>query len=249
MRYFYLGANLRWLLSTTEWPKDQVYQKMVKMYSGAILQAKTAGGVRVADFVPFGQPEQITARDLYSEAKEVTLCKTIHAAFTNLISQFSVVFSESLPSTPVLNTRVNRVPNVIRDSMTFATRQSGLRNSFVLFTDPVHPSDQIRAGQIVDIFLHGRRENDQHLVEPFIVVEEYQALVGADVEYDPYRRIPDLDTRLFYNRFESQQRVVRLQDIQCHFAALVYRPMGIDADCIVARSLDRVRIFILVCAR
>lgn len=244
MRYFYLGANLRWLLSSTEWPKDKHYEKMVKMYSEAVLQAKTARGVRVSDFVPFGQPEKKTPQDMYSEAKEVALHDTVYSALCRLISLSSATFSQatSLHSAPVLNTYVNHIPSITRESMTFATRGSGLRNSFVLFADPTRTQGHsaLRAGQIVDIFLHGRHEHGQQTVEPFFVIDEYQDLEGDHLELDPFRRFPDIETKLYYNRFEGHQRVVRLQDVRCHFAALVYKPMGIDAECIVARSLDRV---------
>ena len=128
--------------------------------------------------------------------------------------------------------------------MKFATRQAGLRDSFVLFTDP-HASENgnetfPRAGQISQIFLHGRRDNGQHILEPFFVIDEFQPLSEADAQHDPYRQYPDANTRLFYQKRRPASHLVRLQDIRSHFAALECDMPNISERCIVARPLDRV---------
>ncbi|KAI0710497.1 hypothetical protein C8Q76DRAFT_592296, partial [Earliella scabrosa] len=190
MRYFYIGAGLRWLMKSTKWPDARPYKRMVAAYNEAILQMRSARGVRTRNV-------------------------------------------------PILNDRVNYIRKLRRDGMTFATRKSAIRNSFILFEDPLEPSDELRAGQISEIFLHGRREGARVVVESFILVDEYRCLNTHDAEKDPYRRFPDLQTRLFYNDFLPTSRLIRLEDVRCHFAALICTPQGLDKQCMVARSLDR----------
>ncbi len=243
MRYFYMGAHLRWLISTTTWPKSDEYQKMVKAYTDAVFQAKTASGIRAADFVPFGSQEEAedSLHTSYNEKKEVAMSVAVYAALRKLISHVSPTLAAAAASGD-LHPRVNRLSKLSRDRMTFATSKAGLRNSFVLFDDPLDSEiASPRAGQIADIFLHGRREGGRQVVEPFVLINEYRALKSEDAEQDPFRQFPDLETRLFYNHFERRQRLVRFCDIRCHFAAFTYKPSEIDAECIVARSLNRVR--------
>ena len=60
--------------------------------------------------------------------------------------------------------------------------------------------------------------------------------------HDLFASFPELETRLYYNEFYPEARVIRLADMISHFAALIYTPEEIAKECIVARSLDRVSV-------
>ena len=68
------------------------------------------------------------------------------------------------------------------------------------------------------------------------LVNKYRPFDSEDAKKDPYRRFPDSETRLFYNQFLPVPRVIRLEDVRCHFAALICIPPGLDMQCIVACS-------------
>lgn len=249
MLYFYIGANARWLMSATEWPDTPEYRGMMAKFRAAF--TRLSSGTRSTDFVPFdvamGNGSGDTALPSYDERKEVRLSRqTYDALLELLVSQGSSFTSYDAPTTdtrPNLHNCAQFIPSIRREYMTFASRTGGRRDSYVLFTDPLHPlqEDFPRAGQISQIFLHARLEHQQLVVEPFVLIDEYQPLTGDDVAHDPYRSFADLDTRLFYHK-HATPRVVRLKDVRCHFAALVTRVEGVHEECIVVRSLDRVSI-------
>lgn len=247
MRYFYLGANLRWLMSTTKWPTHPLYDKMTKIYEETVLKTRGSSGIHVADFVPFGGEDSHGPQ--YDEVKEVKLSTTVYESLHVLISSqspgpsFASLFAASPPHLPVLNNRVNHIRCVKRGNMTFATHKAGPRNLYVLFNDPLEPAELPfpRAGRITDMFLHGRLEHGKQVVEPFVLIDEYEPLCASDAEHDPYRRFTDIETRAFYNHFKPDCCLVRLQDVQCHFASLVSGMPEIEKECIVVRSLNWVR--------
>ncbi|RPD78144.1 hypothetical protein L226DRAFT_567826 [Lentinus tigrinus ALCF2SS1-7] len=103
----------------------------------------------------------------------------------------------------------------------------------------VTPFGAPHAGQISEIFYHLQTEQGHTIIEPFLVVDAYLPLNPSDASQDPYRKFPELDMRLYYDRFEERQHVIRANDIVTHFAAFKYEPDGIQGMCIVARNLDR----------
>ncbi|RDX45606.1 hypothetical protein OH76DRAFT_1357452 [Lentinus brumalis] len=250
MRYFYIGANIRWLMNTIKWVTWAPFQRMVAAYIGAVSKKKTASGVRVADYVPYGTEDDPSHVPTYDEGAEVPLSDNEYKQLFRLLSpsgnRFASARAPSRTSRPILNDRVNFIGSIDRAYMTFAMRDAGLRNSFVLFTDSGEPQTDgsfPRAGQISKIFIHGRKEDDKLVQETFFLVDEYQPLAENDTVRDPYRRFPDLDTRLFYDSRQARSalRLVRFQDIQCHFAARFCSIPDIKKNCVVVRSLNRVR--------
>ncbi|PIL28486.1 hypothetical protein GSI_08524 [Ganoderma sinense ZZ0214-1] len=102
-----------------------------------------------------------------------------------------------------------------------------------------HDGGTVRAARIEDIFYHKRIEGGLDIVEPFVVVKEYVALRPEHRWHDPFARFPNLETKIYYNRFQSNARVIRLSDVVSHFAAFTCTPEAIGVECVVARSLDR----------
>ncbi len=247
IRYFYIGAGIRWLLSNLKWPSWGPFTRMLAAYNTAVTKMKTAAGIRVADFVPFDQEEPKFQIPAYVEEHEVQLSQDLYNSLFQLLSASGSRFASvhrlgaGTPNKPILNDRVNHIKSIEHDRMTFATRKASIRNSFVLFSDPTAPADGLfpRAGQISEIVLHGRRENGSHITEAFFLVDEYEPLQGDDLSKDPYLRFPDLETRYFYNSTQ-RSRLVRLGDIHSHFAALFCTPDDIGKACVVVCSLDRV---------
>lgn len=249
MSYFYIGAKARWLMTTTEWPNTSQYKGMIAKFKAAF--TKLAGGTQSMAFIPLYDSPVDGAEDdclpSYDERKEVRLLRTTYDALLALLnsqgSSFSPFDASVADIRPNLHNYAQPIPSFPRDNIVFASRQGGRRNSFVLFTDPRAPLQDTfpRAGQISQIFLHARLEQGRLLVEPFVLIDEFLPLAGAHVAQDPYRAFADLETRVFYHK-HTAQRVVRSQDIRCHFAALVTDVVGIDQECIVVRSLDRVSV-------
>ncbi|RDX40106.1 hypothetical protein OH76DRAFT_1459584 [Lentinus brumalis] len=215
MRFFYAGAELRWLKSSTEWPDESDELRDV-------LEA-------------FTQAYQDEARG------------------SRVLDVFGAVSTDPSPCTDDsdlsdrrarLSPHVRYIPKLELARATYGTRSQNIRNSFVYFKLPSSDDPSLlRAGQISHIFLHSRlgTGEQQRIIEPFVVIEEYVALTSEHADHDPYRRFPLLNTRLYYNRFHMSSVIARTTDVVSHFAAFVYNPEGISEPCVVARSLDRVR--------
>ncbi|KAI0351504.1 hypothetical protein OH77DRAFT_1410980 [Trametes cingulata] len=247
MKYFYIGSNVRWLMADTEWPEDEVYKQMVQRYNEAFRDS--AKGTRRGDFDLF-QEHHANGSVAYDPHKESALPRGVYDALLaringlsgNVAPKFASVFDDFAEGVPRLHTKGQYISSWDHRGVTYSTKGAQLRNSFVYFNHepsaatPVFP----KAGQIVDIFLHARTEKNRHIEEPFFVIEEYSPLSAAHAEQDPFRRYPDLQTRLFYNQFQPVKSVVMAQQIRSHFAAFAYIPDDIATECVVALSLDRV---------
>ncbi|RPD70231.1 hypothetical protein L226DRAFT_470595 [Lentinus tigrinus ALCF2SS1-7] len=242
MRYFYIGGNLRWLMATTEWPENEHFTTMMEAYKSSFRDAARSNP-RLSSFRPtLDDPQPPT----FSEEDATTLSREIYRALLARLTKlgnhtFSSIydFSDRRPGLP---DAANFLRKFDHGGLKYGTRRAQRRNSFILFRghDSADRPPFPRAGQIREIFTHLRLENGKKIVEPFFVVDEYKDLSETDAALDPYRQFEDLDTRLFYNEFKSQPQVLALQDIQAHFAAMVYTPDDIGMECIVVRSLDRV---------
>ncbi|PIL35041.1 hypothetical protein GSI_02828 [Ganoderma sinense ZZ0214-1] len=247
MRYFYMGANARWLMSTTPWPDDAVYQDMMMAFKRAFKDATR--GTRVTDIPSFG-PDFLKSETNpdYDRLKEKPLIPSVYDSLYSWVNasspiDFQSAFAPHLDGRPRLPALGAFVPRISRSGVTYATSRATAGDSFITFLDRSRPSDSERsatsAGQIQDIFHHRRLEGTRTIVEPFVIVREYLPLEVKHQPHDPFRRFPGLQTELYYNDFKPIVRVIPLQDIVAHFASLVYTPPGINRPCIIARSLDR----------
>ncbi|KAH9846543.1 hypothetical protein C2E23DRAFT_743933 [Lenzites betulinus] len=252
MRLFYAGAELRWMMSSTEWPDSEEMRAVVEAFDRTYQDV--ARGSRVLDI--FGSTmspstEAINEQwaQIFSNLRDTRMDNDIYANFVSLIGvtcgpkDFTTYHADFSDQRARLAPHMRTLTQIDVGRVSYGCRSSHVRNSFVCFkdlcsTDPT----RIRAGQISLIFLHARVAPGEHrVVQPFIVIEEYVPLTAAHAECDPYRRFPLLDTKLYYNRFHPRRVIVRSDDIIAHFAAFVYIPEGIRQSCIVVRSLDRVR--------
>ncbi|PIL33820.1 hypothetical protein GSI_04445 [Ganoderma sinense ZZ0214-1] len=243
IKYFYIGANLRGLFMSYEWPDTSVFKSMMNAFNEAF--STFSSGTRIGDFQPYELTSGRPCVADYNEKKEEALPPAVYSKLVTLLSSPTAPFSSTHSPVrlhPILNDQVNYVPRVQHGGVTFATRRSGMRDSFIVFdgSSQGDPSRTFpRAGQITDIFLHGRTENGNPILQYFAVVEEYVPLRESDVVKDPYRKFPDLQTRLFYRRSRPSPHVIALDTIRAHFAALFYKPDDIDEECVAVRSLDR----------
>ncbi|KAI9064521.1 hypothetical protein FKP32DRAFT_1611124 [Trametes sanguinea] len=235
MRSWYIGANVRWLIRTTDWPKFPEYDDMLKAFDtafhdrvrGTRVTAILEASERYREFPYDGKREVRLSRRVYTE-----LFATLSAkAATRLQSVYDPVPSSQGYLPPVGQI----VPAVDRDGIRFAVQS---RDSYVTFRSR---AGGIVAGQVAEIFYHQRDEGGGLIVEPFLVINAYAQLSPEHSTLDPYRQFSDLNTYLVYDEFDQQAHVVGLADIVSHFAAYKYTPDGIGRDCVVVRSLDRVR--------
>lgn len=237
MRYFYMGAALRWLMRNTPWPSIPVYEEMRKAFDDAF--SDTVRGTRVTDILAFGEDKLFQ----YDAGGEVALTQHIYAALLRIVNAASSIAFQSADSDaydgkPRLHPRAHVVTSLQRDGIRFATRDKGERDSYVTFR--VSGNKRVRAGQISQLFCHHRVEGKKQIVEPFAVVQVYKDLSATDVLQDPYRKFPGLNTQLYYDEFDDETLVVPFKDVTAHFAAFTYVPAEIGVRCTVARSLDRV---------
>ncbi|KAI0363914.1 hypothetical protein BV20DRAFT_957325 [Pilatotrama ljubarskyi] len=253
MRLFYTGAELRWLISSTEWPDSEDFREVLASFRNTYQDA--ARGSRVLDVFDSIPPATGTGgrplEDVYAELSEVRMDDNTYLAFVKLLNTVYGAHSYTAYNSDLADTRCRASPHIRPltkleiGRVTYGTRANHIRNSFVCFKDPSSDDPTlVRAGQISQIFLHSRVASGmQRLVEPFLVIQEYIPLTQAHSDLDPYRRFPLLNTRLHYSDFHSRPAVVRSEDILSHFAAYFYVPEGIDQSCVVVRSLDRVSPF------
>ncbi|CDO68121.1 hypothetical protein BN946_scf185044.g29 [Trametes cinnabarina] len=255
MRLFYAGAELRWLMSTTQWPDTDEFHAVAEALRKTY-QDHTHGS-RIVDVfgpmaAPFDTQEAGVANpyeEMYAELKEARMDDRKYTGFASLInavfpSTFTVIYADLSDSRPRLSRTIRTLTNIKIGRAIYGTREHQIRNSFVTYRDPASSEPMlVRAGQISQIFLHARVTGDnQRLVDPFVTIDEYVPLDATHIGHDPYRRFPLLQTRLYYNRFYERSVVVRSADIVSHFAVFVYVPEGIAKPCVVVRSLDRVRL-------
>ena len=248
MKFFYIGANVRWLMSTTPWPDEPMYHEMMITFQRAYKDATR--GTRVTDTPSFGPDfSHIDASPDYNHLKEQPLESSIYTQLFSLVQSSGGVcykshLAQDVDGRPRLPAVGGFVASIRRSGMTFTTSRNSVGDSRVTFidrtgpadTDPQYPS----AGQIEDIFYHRRLEGSRTVVEPFVVVKKYVPLSADHSPHDPFRRFEDLQTRIYYDEFFPDLRVVPLRDIVAHFASLVYTPPGIERPCVIVRSLDRV---------
>ncbi|KAI9057615.1 hypothetical protein FKP32DRAFT_1583308 [Trametes sanguinea] len=256
MRLFYAGAELRWLMSVTEWPDTDefhdVAEALKKTYQdhthgtriidifGSIAAPMDAQGSDITDMTnPF--------EGLYASLKETRMDDKAYAGFASLFdavfpSTFTVIHADLADCCPRLSRNIRFLSSIEIGRVIYGTRADQIRNSFVCFKDPASADlSLVRAGQISQIFLHSRVTPDgRRLVDPFIVIDEYIPLDTKHAAHDPYRQFPLLNTQLYYNCFHDQGVIVRPVDLVSHFAAFAYVPEAIGRSCMVVRSLDRV---------
>ncbi|KAI0350459.1 hypothetical protein OH77DRAFT_1463642 [Trametes cingulata] len=250
MHLFTVGAELRWLMSSLEWPDTAEFRELL----GAVktVYGDAARGSRTTDTVGsipgYGPPPQ-TLDTIYDGLKDGKLDKLTYATLVNLLRAskdprdraFGSLYDNPNAHTSVLSPYARPISRFERDGILYGTRDKNIRNSFVYFRDPLSQDPSgIVAGQIVEIFLHARFSADeQRTVEAFCLIDQYVSLAAGDSEQDPFSRFPLLNTRLYYNRFQQQKALVRGSDIVAHFACLACTPDDIGQECIAARSLDR----------
>ncbi|KAI0737799.1 hypothetical protein C8Q80DRAFT_1222785 [Daedaleopsis nitida] len=250
MRLFYAGAELRWLVASTEWPDTEEFRDLMEAFSRVYQDA--ARGTRVVDVLgTLSSSVTSSGRSLHDQFKsldDTRLDSNIYAKLVNVVNQphtsqlYTSYLSELGDGLIHLSPYVRKLAKLEVNGVTYGSRDSNIRNSFALFRDPCSSEPTLpRAGQISEVFLHRRAPAEgEVVVELFLVLDEYLPLSEQHAAQDPYTRFPLLNTHLCYDRFRSRRRVIRPVDIQCHFASLVYTPDGIDKPCIVVRSLDRV---------
>ncbi|KAM5544113.1 hypothetical protein V8D89_002299 [Ganoderma adspersum] len=211
MCYFHIGSTLRWLMETIKWPTSLLFKKMASAYHDTVKLVRAAG-LRIADFLLFGEgaaPDNVPLQWHYDKKKEVDLPRRLYDPLFSLISSgsahpFSSPYTSTNPGAPTLPYQVNNIRSIDHNGVTFTMWVTGFCNSFIFL--PTH-------GQITGIFLHSCCENGKVILEMFLHIDEYKSLDPAHIPHDPYRRFPDINTRLFYNIFQTTLQVIRLQDV------------------------------------
>lgn len=233
-----MGANLRALLADIHWPEDEEpeYQNMKAKFSKAFDHGSR--GTLITDILSWGSFVQTPA------PKVPKIERLDEAYYTQFLQRMNVDaltpyrrWDSTAPNT--LSDRVQFTRNVSISGVQFSPSKG---DAYILFKSPGEHA--IAAGKIETIFLHTHSKSNANqetltVTEPYLVVKEYDVLSPEHRMYDPFIRIPHLETNLCYNSFKST-RVLKASDVISHFASLVYTPNDIDRECIVVLSLDRV---------
>ncbi|OSC97457.1 hypothetical protein PYCCODRAFT_1339117, partial [Trametes coccinea BRFM310] len=260
MRYFYVGVKLRWMISAESWPEDaEDFQEMLDAFRDVFHEAAVQSKDRVLHAMSATWSNQgdnasapiSTADGGRSVGREEELDKDLYDALLGFVNSFTSTAQPAQPyyasyhsssedtDRPFLPPTATVFPYTIRGAATFATSDHSQRNSFVLFRRATSNDDGVLAGQVSRIFEHTRIEGDTTVVQTYLIIQEYKALLPAHQPLDPYRQFPDINTWLCYNQKHTTECIVRLEDVISHFASYVYTPPGINCECIVVRSLDR----------
>lgn len=165
MRLFSVGAELRWLMASLDWPDTVEFRETLDAFQAAYEDA--ARGTRVVDVLstlPI-YADLNTLEDRYDQAKEFKLDRSTYETLVRLIDDsdasgervFCSIYGSNSHSGSFLPRSASAIWKLECDRATFGTRDKNFRNSFVCFKDPLsdRPSD-IVAGQISSIFLHSR---------------------------------------------------------------------------------------------
>lgn len=246
MRYFYVGAALRKIMNTINWPDLPEYQMWFATFQRTFRELTR--GTRVTDALNFNslysppsnsghhrnpQAESTLPRETY----EAVLCLVNNTCNpTRFASAYTGGnYSDNLAYLPTKGQFVN---SVTHGGVKYTSKG---RDSFITYKLQTAKGEIVNAAKIEGIFYHHRRDGAGAVDEAFVILRDYLPLTQADAQYDPFRVFEGLDTRLYYNAFHGKARVVRLADVLAHFASLVYTPPGMHTQCLIARSLDRVR--------
>jgi hypothetical protein len=250
LRHFCIGSQLRWMISSFTWPDNEYFRRLAEDYHhtfGNLVYAIPNFNKLLA---PVPQPcayESSKTKRLSDDVYNLLLAKINSYA----PKRFASVLDLSVGSCnlPKLHTNAQHLRKVEYNSVTFGVRGRTTRNSFVLLKKIGEQGQAtLAAGQIVDIFRHARHDGNLMQTEDFFVVETFKPLEERHVSCDPYRKFPDLETQLYYYKAETQQDgspclcILQVREIISHFAAFTYVPPGIDEECILVLSLDRVRL-------
>ncbi|KAI9069640.1 hypothetical protein FKP32DRAFT_1559295 [Trametes sanguinea] len=252
MRYFYIGAKIRWTIAADSltWPDHPEFHDLVNTFQSAFQDV--ARGSRVLH----SSPILSTGEDLLSQessrsaGKELALDRDLYRALLTTINARLPLGSKPYASRydppnsddPFLPSSATFLPSVSHAGVTVSTFHDRPGNSFILFQKAGNEDGRCSAGQVRRIFQHSRTQSNVTVFETYLVVREYKRLSAAHSACDPYRRFPDIDTWLCYNEADDIEVIIPLSDFISHFASHVYTPDDIATECIVVKSLDRVRL-------
>ncbi|KAJ2980679.1 hypothetical protein NUW54_g10971 [Trametes sanguinea] len=245
MRYFYVGAQLRWIMATEQWPDAPEYHDMITSFQSAFQDAAQA--TRTIDLASF-IPGLETHSSAGPNGREEVLGEALYQQLLLMVNSrcggtvFASRYDRGDSNKPILSSTATFLPYATRSGTSIGTCDDSPRNSFVLFRGGRSARvGDVAAGRVSRIFQHTRIEGTFTVVETYLLVKEYKPLSKAHRALDPYRKFPDVPTWLCYNDVsgDGEEYIVRMDDIVSHFASYIYTPEDIGKECIVVRSLDR----------
>ena len=129
--------------------------------------------------------------------------------------------------------RAQQLKQVARGGAFFAAADASKRsgNSMILFKGGMQ-TEKLRVGQIAEIFLH--------TTGLYFKVHRFPELNRTDRMVNPFASYPEMGVRVCYSSPISPELVL-IGDVVCHFASWRGVIQGIEHQCVVALSLDRVR--------
>ncbi|KAI9062804.1 hypothetical protein FKP32DRAFT_1551532, partial [Trametes sanguinea] len=252
MRYFYIGAKIRWTIEADSeaFPDRPEFRDLVHAFQDAFQDV--ARGSRVVHSSTFSSynddadlaftgsrsagREEVLDRHLYE-----TLLASVNASLPSGAPHYASRYAQQLGTNPFLPSTATFLPSIPYAGGAISTWQDRPGNSFVLLRTGGGEGRHLRAGQVQRIFQHTRTaEGDVPVVQTYLVARVYDDLSSTHAVCDPYRRFPDIQAWLCYNKLSDEEVIIPISSVVSHFASYVYTPDNIGRECIVVKSLDRV---------
>ena len=127
-----------------------------------------------------------------------------------------------------------------RYGLSFSTLKCVPKDSYVAIGRKV--PDDWHAGHILSIFTYTHSGPTTELAghtETYFVVQKYEELTQTDAMHDPYRKVPFIGGRLYYNWVKDPELVTQ-KEILCHLAFTPFEHPSIASLCVHTLPLDRV---------
>lgn len=245
-----MGATLRWKMALYPWPTNKYFAEMTadmrKVFGNVLANIP---GLSEEDDGLSNTPHDCRPQ------KPRPLSRSVYQALLQHVNASAVTPYKAHPSygqndtaspAPELYPDAQILLNADFEGVSYGCRgRRNERNSYITFqrTATETPS----AGQIVHLFRHMRQVGDSSVTQDFCVVHAFESLSDDHAHNDFWRLWPDIQARLYYERFEREQTgqpityVVPLEEISSHCATYLYVPEGMEENCILSISVGKVR--------
>lgn len=143
---------------------------------------------------------------------------------------------------PCIQMTVQLQKNIALHGASFSSVKHSRKNSQVIFVDPATQAQ--RGGEINEIFVYRLLDQGRWATDTYCSIYPFKELLPHEVQYDPYRRYPLLDIRMYY-RVKEPIIVISWRDIVSHAATCPVSWPKLGENLMVVQSLDRVCFFTL----
>ena len=247
LRYFCIGATLRWKMAVHPWPKNHYFTEMLadlrNVFGYALANIPGISDTKQETQPSFMDFDKEKASPLHSDIYQALLL-TLNLRTSLPYRDYAEEHHTESPS-PVLYPEAQMLLQAEYQGVKYGCRgRRNDRNSYIMFHPP--QLDAPTAGQIVKLFRHMRQVKGTNVSEDFCLVHAFEPLSSLHAQHDVWRLWPDIEASLYYERFvkgadgEPKIYVVSLKDVVSHCATYAYVPGGVEESCVLSISVGKV---------